>query len=165
MGTTHLVSVEEYLHSVYEPDAEYIEGRISPRSVPQKPHSKMQGYLDRTLYGVAHPLGYEVWVEQRLRTQPNPARYRVPDICVTLGEPPEDVFTEPPFLCAEILLPDDTAVEIHTKVEEYLAFGVEYVWVIDPSARTGEVHTRSGIQRVDNGVFNAGEMKVDVRKL
>jgi Uma2 family endonuclease len=165
MATTHLVSVEEYLRSAYEPDAEFIEGRILLRSMPQKPHSKMQGYLDRTLYALAHPLGYEVWVEQRVRTQPDPAHYRVPDICVTLGEPAEDIFTEPPFLCAEILSPDDTALDVRTKVDEYLAFGVAYVWVIDPRAGRGEIHTRQGIQRVEDGVFRAGEIQVDIREV
>jgi Uma2 family endonuclease len=164
MAATHLVSVEEYLHSVYEPDAEYVEGRILHRSVPEKPHSKMQSYLDRTLYDVAHPLGYEVWVEQRLRTQPDPAHYRVPDICLTLGEPAEDIFTKPPFLCVEILSPDDAAIEVRTKVEEYLVFGVVYVWVIDPSARRGEIYTSRDIQRVEDGVFRAGEIKVDIRQ-
>jgi Uma2 family endonuclease len=91
MPTTALVSVEEYRHSTVEHDAEYVEGRIVPRSAPQRPHSKMQGYLARTLYQVAHPLGYEVWVEQRVCTQANPPRYRVPDVCVTFGEPDEDI--------------------------------------------------------------------------
>lgn len=163
MATTHLVSVEEYLHSTHEPDAEFVEGRILLRSMPQKPHSKMQSFLDRTLYALAHPLGYEVWVEQRLRTQPSPARYRVPDVCVTLGEPAEDIFTTPPFLCAEILSPDDTALDIRTKVDEYLAFGVPYVWVIDPTTRRGDIHTARSIQRVENGLFRAGEIEVDIR--
>ena len=61
MATTHLMRVEEYLHSDYEPGAEYVEGKILLRSVPQKPHSKMEGYLDRTLYALAHPLGYDVF--------------------------------------------------------------------------------------------------------
>ena len=45
MATTHLISVEEYLNSTYEPDAEYVEGRIVQRALPQKPHSKIQTYL------------------------------------------------------------------------------------------------------------------------
>jgi Uma2 family endonuclease len=165
MATTQLVSAEEYLHSVYEPDAEYVAGRVIQRPVPQKPHSKMQSYLDRTLYQVGHPLGYEVWVEQRLRTQADPDHYRVPDVCLTHGEPAENIFTEPPFLCVEILSPDDTAVEVRSKVEEYLAFGVLYVWVVDPNTRRGEIHTRSAIQRVADGVFRAGEIEVDLRRL
>lgn len=61
MAITELVSVEEYLHSTFEHDAEYLEGRIVARSAPEKPHSKTQGYVCRTLHQVAHPLGYEVW--------------------------------------------------------------------------------------------------------
>jgi Uma2 family endonuclease len=85
---------------------------------------------------------------------------------VTLGEPAKNIFTEPPpFLCADILSPDDTALDLRTKVDEYLAFGVAYVWVIDPSAGRGEVHTSQGIQRVENGVFRAGEIEVDIREV
>jgi Uma2 family endonuclease len=165
MATTHLVSAEDYLHSAYEPDAEYVEGRILLRSVPQNPNSKMRSYLDRTLYALAHPLGYEVWVEQRLRTKPNPAHYLVPDVCVTLGETSREYLHGTPFLCAEILSPDDTALDVRTKVDEYLAFGVAYVWVIDPSAGRGEIHTSQGVHRVENGVFRAGEIEVDIRKV
>ena len=78
MATTHLVNVEEYLHSSFEPDAEYVEGRIVRRAAPQKPHSRMQGYLIRTLYEIAHPAGFEIWVEQRIRTKS--AHYRIPDL-------------------------------------------------------------------------------------
>ena len=106
MATTHLVSIEEYLHTSFEHDAEYVEGRIVYRSVPKKPHSKMQSFLDRKLYEIGRPLGYKVWPEQRIRTQANPARYRVPDLCVTFGEPDEDVFTDPPYLsCPRTIWP------------------------------------------------------------
>jgi len=162
MATTQLVSVEEYLHSTFEPDAEYVEGRVVTRPMPKKPHSKMQGYLDRNLYEVAHALGYEVWVEQRIHTKQNPARYRVPDICVTVGEPGEDIFTTPPSLCIEILSPDDSAVEVRSKVDEYLAFGVSYIWVIDPIALGGEIHTADRIERVRDGYFKAGLIEVRI---
>jgi Uma2 family endonuclease len=160
MATTELVSVEEYRHATFEYDAEYVDGRIVPRSMPQKLHSKIQSYLDRTLYQIAHPLGYEVWPEQRIRTQSNPARYRVPDLCVTLGEPAEDIFIEPPFLCIEILSPDDAALEVRTKVREYRAFGVAYVWIVDPNTGTGEIHTPDGVELVEDGNFRAGEIEV-----
>jgi Uma2 family endonuclease len=158
------VSVEEYMHSTFENDAEYVEGRIVPRAVPKKPHSKMQSFLDRMLYQAGHPLGYEVWPEQRVRTQKDPPRYRVPDLCVTQGEPSEDVFIEPPFLCVEILSPDDAAVDVWAKVHEYLAFGVAYVWIVDPANHTGEIHTQSGIERVEDGRFRAGEIEVRIEK-
>jgi Uma2 family endonuclease len=164
MATTHLISVEEYLNSTYEPDAEYVEGRIVHRALPQKPHSKIQTYLIRALYEIGHPLGYEVWVEQRVRTKRDPAHYRVPDVCVTLGEPDENVFTEPPFLCVDVLSPDDTALEVRFKIDEYLAWGVAYVWIVDPLLLEGEAHTRDGIERVRDGRFSAGDIEIDFRK-
>jgi len=165
MATTELVSVEEYLHSSFEYDAEYVEGRIVQRAMPQKPHSKMQVRLVRRLGPVADLLGYEVFTEQRIRTQRAPARYRVPDLCVTQGEPAEDVFTDPPFLCVEILSPDDTAVEVWAKIREYLAFGVAYVWIVDPNTGTGEIHSPGGTERVENGRFRAGEIEVHLEEL
>jgi Uma2 family endonuclease len=158
-----VATVEEYLRSTFEPDAEFVEGRIVRRSVPQKPHSKMQSFLDRTLYEVAHPLGYEVWVEQRLRTQADPAHYRIPDVCVTLGEPDEDIFTGPPFLCVEILSPDDSALEVRIKVDEYLNLGVPYVWVVDPISFGGEIYSGDRIERVREGKFRAGGIEIDLQ--
>jgi Uma2 family endonuclease len=118
----------------------------------------MQGYLYRTLYEAAHSHGYEVWLEQRIRT--TPARYRVPDLCLTQGEPPEDIFTEPPFLCVEILSPDDTAIEVWAKIREYLAFGVAYVWIVDPETGNGEIHSQDEAERVENERFRAADIEV-----
>jgi Uma2 family endonuclease len=60
-------------------------------------------------------------------------RFRVPDVCVVLGqEPDEQVFTEPPFLCVEILSKDDTMTGMQERIDDYLKFGVRYVWVLDP---------------------------------
>jgi Uma2 family endonuclease len=165
MATTDLLSVEEYLHTSFEHDAEYVEGRIVHRSEPRKPHSKMQAFLLLALYGIGRTLGYKVWPEQRIRTQVNPARYRVPDLSVTFGEPDEDVFTEAPYLCIEILSPDDVAAEVSAKADEYLAPGVAFVWVVDPVSLNGEIRTRDGIERVSDGMFRAGVLQVDLRDL
>src|SRR5262249_31290634 len=132
-GLTPRCAVDEYLRSSFEPDAEYVAGEIVLRTGVQKPHSKMQGFLVRGLYNVAHSIGFEVWPEQRIQTKAIPRHYRVPDVCMTLGEPEEDIFTQPPFLCIEILSPEDSLVELRTKIEEYLAIGTDYVWVIDPT--------------------------------
>jgi Uma2 family endonuclease len=63
-------------------------------------------------------------------------RFRVPDVCVIFAEAPkESILTHPPLLCIEILSPEDRMSEILERVKDYLAFGVRYVWVLDP--RTG----------------------------
>ncbi len=163
MPTAQLIDVEQYLHSTFEPDAEYVEGRIVPRSMPKKPHSGMQSYLAWAFYEAGRPKGYRVWTEQRIRTRADPAHFRIPDVCVTLGEPDEDIFIDPPFLCIEILSPDDSALEIMTKVEEYLTMGVPFVWLIDPVSFTGEIHTLERSERVRNSRFRAGDLEIDVR--
>jgi Uma2 family endonuclease len=160
--TTAPASAEEYLHSSFEHDAEYVDGRIVPRPMPQKPRSKMAGRLYEAFLTAARPLGYKIWIEQRIRTQEDPPHYRVPDLCLTVGEPADDTFTEPPFLCIEILSPDDAFVELQAKVREYLAFGVSYVWIVDPVTSTGQIHTSSGLERVENGLFRAGEIQVQL---
>ncbi len=45
----------------------------------------------------------------------------------------------PPILAVEILSPSDTIEAVTEKVEEYLALGVAYVWVVNPRFRTVEV--------------------------
>jgi hypothetical protein len=68
-----------------------------------------------------------------VRVNADPPRYRIPDLCVTFGEPDDDIFTAPPSLYIEILSPDDAAIEVREKIDEYLDFGVSYVWVINLS--------------------------------
>jgi Uma2 family endonuclease len=97
-----LVSVEEYLHASFEYDAEYVEGRIVYRSLPQLSHSEMQGNLYSALREEGRSHGYKVWLSLRIRTKIDPVRFRVPDLCMTHGEPDEDIPTSPPFLCVEI---------------------------------------------------------------
>ncbi len=75
----------------------------------------------------------------------NPARFRIPDLAVILrtqrGEP---VLTHPPFLCIEIVSPEDRMSRIIERVKDYLAFGVNYVWVIDPdpASRSAYCYTK-----------------------
>jgi Uma2 family endonuclease len=79
---TQLVSVEEYLHTSFEYDAEYVEGKIVHRSLPQLNHSEMQGNLYSALREECRSRGYKVWPELRIRTRRDPARFRVPCIWV-----------------------------------------------------------------------------------
>ena len=57
MATAQLVSIDEYLRSTFEVDTEYVEGRIVSRPMPQKDYRKLQTWLVRNLYTVAHHLG------------------------------------------------------------------------------------------------------------
>lgn len=51
--------------------------------------------------------------------------------------------SHPPFLVVEILSPEDRPVRLQPKIREYLADGVECVWVIDPDDAVILIGSRS----------------------
>jgi Uma2 family endonuclease len=158
MGTAALVPVEEYLATSYDPDCDYVDGELEDRNVGEKDHSKAQGNL--YLYLRMHYRMWCVFIEQRVRV--SETRYRVPDVCVTLGEPEEQVFGGPPFLCIEILSPEDRAGRIQRKVADYLRMGVNYIWVIDPRSREAVVYSKSDTPVVVDGVLRTRDPDIAV---
>jgi Uma2 family endonuclease len=72
-------------------------------------------------------------------------RCRVPDVCVVrLPEPDEQVFTQPPCICIEVLSPEDTFPRLQDRFDDYLTMGVPNLWAIDPASRRGWRITREG---------------------
>ena len=141
MDTKALVSVEEYLHTDYSPDVDYVDGELVERNVGERDHSIIQGLI----YGwfLARRAQWNIYPMIELRTQVLPTRFRVPDVCVFLGGPPSvQIPTEPPFIVIEVLSPEDRASVMQKRIKDYLDFGVSYIWVIDPRERTAFVHTR-----------------------
>src|SRR3954451_7074073 len=101
MSTATGISLEEYLHTDYEPDVDYVDGVLEDRNVGKRDHSYFQGELIVLLHAQCRRLRARLFPEQRL--QISASRCRVPDICIVLGKcPEEDVFITPPFLCIEI---------------------------------------------------------------
>ncbi len=154
------VPVEEYLTNDYSPDVDYVDGEIVERNVGEKDHSRLQTLL--ILYLGSREAEYRIRVFTEQRIQISPRRFRVPDICVTLGEPEEQIFTTPPFLCIEILSPEDRMSQVQEKIDDFLSFGVRYVWLINPESRRAWVYTRNGITEVTDGVLRTEEPGIAV---
>jgi Uma2 family endonuclease len=129
MSTTVLISIAEYMDTDYSPDCEYMDRVVVERDVGKKTHSKVQRQL--ILWFGTKYRQFAVWPEQRVETVPG-RRCRIPDVCLTLTEPANEVFDTPPFVCIEILSDGDTTTGLLERLEEYAAFGVPNVWVIDP---------------------------------
>ena len=138
----NMVSVEEYLRTNYDPDCEYVDGQIVERNSGEKAHSTIQTELVFHLHSRAKEVGMEVLVAQRVRV--SAARYRVPDVTVLL-ESDESIVTTPPFICIEVLSKDDTMQYMQEKIDDYLDFGVPYVWIINPRNKKAHVVTRVGM--------------------
>jgi Uma2 family endonuclease len=161
MGTATLVPVSEYLSTDYSPDCDYVEGELEERNVGEKDHGSVQKRLLLYLGSREKSLGFFVIQEQRV--QLTPTRFRVPDLCVVLGaEPEEQIFTQPPFLCVEILSTEDRMSRIEEKIDDYLRFGVRYVWLVNPQSRRAYVYTREGIEEVKDGVLRTREPEIAV---
>jgi Uma2 family endonuclease len=100
-----------------------------------------------------HPAIY-VWPEQRIRTIPD-RRSRVPDVCVTLQDPGTDVFDTPPLIAVEILSKRDEMSDVLEKLDEYLAFGIPHIWVIDPRRKKAFTFEGGRLQEVKSGMLTA----------
>ena len=60
------------------------------------------------------------------------------------GQLNDDPVTAAPNLVAEVLSPNDDAIDVDVKVEQYLRAGMELVWVVNPETRTVRVHRADG---------------------
>jgi len=150
MKTETFVSVEEYLKTSYEPDCDYVDGEVQERNVGERDHSKLQGEFFFFFRQRQQQWKTFVFLEQRV--QISSTRFRVPDICVYMGaEPAEQIFRTPPFICIEILSPEDRMERIQQKIDDYLNFGVRYVWVINPRGRRAWTYSRDGSREIFDG--------------
>ena len=84
MGTTTLVSVEEYLRTSFpDADREYVDGRIVERNVGEVDHSDVQSSFLRLLADALQEDVSGSGVE--VRVQVKKTRFRIPDVTVVSG--------------------------------------------------------------------------------
>ena len=84
------------------------------------------------------------------RTRTSATRVRLPEICVVRqGGPVERVGVTAPLLCLEILSPEDRPGRVMRRLDDFVAMGVEHLWVVDPGDRSAATYTRLGMKRVE----------------
>ena len=158
MGSVTLFTVDQYLRTAYSPDCDYVDGHIEGANLGEQPHSGLQGELITYFNTRRKKWGIRVWPEQRVQT--TPTRFRVPDVCVTLGRPQELIFRTAPFLCIEILSSEDRMSRVEKRLQEYLDMGVPFVWLIDPFSHAAWIYTRAGKQAVADGLLRKTEPNI-----
>ncbi len=147
MATNAQITAEQYLHMTFEHDAEFVNGEIVERAMPDKVHSTIQFLILMAIGRLmqSHPLF--PYPELRLRLEPRV--YRIPDISVYSGQrPQENVPSTPPLLVIEILSKDDRYHNLMQKLEEYRVWGVPNIWVVDPLAKRLATYSATGPQYV-----------------
>jgi Uma2 family endonuclease len=151
VSTGTVVTLSEYLATSYRPDCEYLDGELLERNVGEWDHSRLQSLLDRYLGIREKQWGILVVVEQQVQvraTLPGAGHLR------SDWSPPDGgIIVEPPFLCIEILSPSDRMKEMQERIDDYLNFGVRYVWLLHPRTRRAFVYTADAVREVKDGVL------------
>ena len=153
MAVETLVPVGQYLTTSYSPDCDYVDGVVLERNVGELDHSELQGELATWFRARKSVLGISAFVAQRIRV--SETRFRVPDVCLILGKPTEQIFHTPPFGVIEVLSKDDRMSEMQERLDDYIGFGVRHVWLIDPRARRLFACTADGSREIKDGVLRS----------
>ncbi len=161
MGVATLISLDEYLATSYRPDCDFIDGEVLERNVGKKKHAYAQSaivlWLGRnTDMSRVHP-----FTEARMRV--SRTRVRIPDvILVERPFPDEEVFTAAPYLCIEVLSPDDTTRTMQARLDDYLDIGVPNIWVVDPWSHRGWRITATSWEPASDGILRTSDGKIQM---
>ena len=144
---THL-SLEEYLRTSYRPDREYVDGEIEERNVGELEHSTLQIALGAWFFN--RRLEWKIRVLSEQRTRVSSTRVRLPDVCLISSDTPREQITlTPPLLAIEILSPDDRLPRVIKRLDDFVAMGVQNLWLLDPIERSALVYTREGLRLIE----------------
>ena len=162
MAVAATVTLEEYLSTSYDPDREYVDGRLIERNVGELNHGLLQLILGMALKAQ----GLRSYVETRFQVRTN--RFRIPDVmALAPGQRRARHYqVETPYIVIEIISPDDRMGDLRTKLRDYFDAGVPNIWVVDPRAQTLTVHEPSRARTVSDRVETAdGTVSIDVADL
>ena len=160
MATQAQISPEQYLSMSFDgPDREYVNGQVLERNVGDEKHSDVQWRLSGIFFNLAKQ--YPLFGRPELRMRVADSRFRIPDFAVFIGKPPgESVPSQPPFLAIEIISPPDRHSELMARIEEFHAWGVNHLWIIDPALQKIYVYD-GGFREVTN--FALPEFSLEIR--
>lgn len=144
------VTVEQYLRTVYRPDCDYVDGRVEERNLGEYDHGLLQ-----TLLAVLFTNNRQIWGVRTVtdvRMKVSEHRFRVPDVLVLRADAPkEQILTHPPLIAIEILSPEDRLGRFQTRINDYLAFGIQHIWIVDPESRIAYTADAAGLHVVQTG--------------
>lgn len=159
MAAQAQISVEEYLRTTFDPDCEYVDGRIVERHVGERLHSRAERRLMALFETLSGRLPLFPYPALRMRVATT--RYRIPDLAVFAGDDPtEQVPSRPPLIVIEVLSPDDRHSEIMEKLEDYRLWGVPHMWFVDPWRRKIHVYDAGSLREVP--AFQIPEYNVEI---
>lgn len=146
-----MLSFDEYLYLEDRDDCEFVNGLLEPRYRGSGQHSRMLSRLIVELGRTEQHTGIRVFPSIDIFTRPT--CLRIADLAVTLGCINEERFVTPPFLCVEILSPEDEMSKVEARLQEFLNMGVPFVWLIDPVTYLAWTYTAAGKVPITDGIL------------
>jgi Uma2 family endonuclease len=145
--STALISIEEYLRTMYHPDCDFVDGHIEERNLGEYEHGVVQTEVARWFSNRGVEWNIRAITEQRTRVSED--RVRIPDITVIRRDAPrEAVRFTPALLCIEVLSPEDRLSRTARIMDEYLQMGVPNLWIVDPIRRAAYTYGIDGLHQV-----------------
>jgi Uma2 family endonuclease len=151
-----LVTAEQFAEWVARPENadrhfELERGEVIEMPPPKPMHGYIANRIARLLdnYAEKTGVGFVLSNDSGVVVERNPDSVRGPDVCyfsASFGNASEmedflrQYATIPPVIAVEVLSPEDRVNNVALKVDEYLAFGVKQVWVVDPESKDIAVH-------------------------
>ena len=163
-GSGH-VSLEEYLRGRFESDMEFVDGLVVKRKGFGWKHSRLVTEVGAWFWEHRKAWGVDALPSYWVKTMAN--RVRMPDLCVVRrSDPVEQVRVSAPLLCIEFLEPEDRMEGVTRRLDEFVAMGVENIWILDPSDRSAATYSRFGMKRVEGDRLEVAgtEIYLDVRE-
>ena len=134
LAAANLVSIEQYLHSTYEPDADYVDGIIEERCPGEWDHSSWQGAV--LAWFEAHAKDWNIRTRPGLRMRTGATRFRIPDVSVfDRDQVIEQVPTRAPMAIFEVLSPEDQMPRVMKRLADFASMGVPEIWLLDPETK------------------------------
>ncbi len=143
------LTLEEYLRTSYHPDVDFVDDHIEERNLGELDHGTLQLAIGAWFH--AHRKEWNIRATVEYRTRTSPSRIRIPDVAVVRNDNlREPVRTSPALICIEVLSPEDRMSRVTVRLAEFLAMGVENVWLFDPQKRAAYTYTGNGLQLVES---------------
>ena len=140
MATATLISLDQYLHTGFERDVEYVDGVLQERPMVLSVHGLVQAQI--AAWFMNHAKEWDLKAAVEVRTRVAPTRVRLPDMVVGPRRRWPETLVEPPLLVVEIVSPSDTFGHIDELVVDYRAMRIPNIWIVQPTHRLGWIATR-----------------------
>ena len=160
-----LVSEQEYLHTAYRPDCDYVDGFVLERNVGTPPHGRLQGLILSFL--MAREMQWQIKALPETRLKIRQRKYRIPDVMVLPASTPlpDLVIEQSPLLCVEVVSPKDRLSDLVLRAGEYFEIGVPVTWIFDPKKKKWWIYSDQGTVETFDAVLRCGPIELPIAEL